>query len=499
MALLQKKPALNPKKENNKPRQNRWPTFFIWFLFVFLCFSLIHSPVFAQSGTGPTPTPSSDSGPSEVPDEIDIQPTARDDEIRRRLLRIMRATGWFVDPQVEVNEGVVFLSGQANTSDYRKWAGDLARNTQDVVAVVNQMELPEPSLWDLQPAFVELRNLWSSFIRSLPLLVFSLLVLLLTVLFTRLTSRLVRRTLRKRVPNTLLLNVAGYTAGVITFLIGLYVLLQIAGLTNIAATVIGGTGLLGLVLGIAFRDITENFLASIFLSVQNPFRSGDLVEIAGIQGFVEALNTRVTVLITLEGNHVQIPNATVYKSNIFNYTSSPNRRTDFMIGIGYEDSISKAQEVALKVLENHPAVLNDPEPLALVDSLGAATVNLKIYFWIDGKEYSYIKVKSAIIRLTKRAFEDAGISMPDEAREIIFPHSVPIEIIGQMETGQTPTKSTMPAQTKTAPESPSDSTKAEAGLSSEAEELKQQSQNAWKPGDGENLLQENADPKNPST
>ena len=231
-----------------------------------------------------------------------------------------------------------------------------------------------------------------------------------------------RRTLRKRLPNTLLLNVAGYTAGVITFLIGLYVLLQIAGLTNIAATVIGGTGLLGLVLGIAFRDITENFLASIFLSVQNPFRSGDLVEIAGIQGFVEALNTRVTVLMTLEGNHVQIPNATVYKSNIFNYTSSPNRRTDFMIGIGYEDSISKAQEVALKVLENHPAVLNDPEPLALVDSLGAATVNLRIYFWINGKEYSYIKVKSAIIRLTKRAFEDAGISMPDEAREMIFPH-----------------------------------------------------------------------------
>jgi small-conductance mechanosensitive channel len=226
--------------------------------------------------------------------------------------------------------------------------------------------------------------------------------------------------------------------------------------------------------------------------VQNPFRSGDLVEIAGIRGYVEALNTRVTVLMTLEGNHVQIPNATVYKSNIFNYTSNPKRRTDFVIGIGYEDSISEAQEVALQVLEGHPAVLKDPEPLALVDELGASTVNLRIYFWIDGNAYSWLKVKSAVIRLLKRAFEDAGISMPDEAREMIFPRGVPVEIIGQMDAGQIPTKPTLPKQTKTALESPSESTKAEAGLSSEAKTIKDQAQNTWKPGDGENLLHEDA-------
>jgi small-conductance mechanosensitive channel len=493
MNLLQTKTALKQKKVNQNIIQNQRTILLICFIIVFVSFSFIHSPVIAQSGTGSTPTPSSDSGPSEVPDEIDIQPTARDYEISARLKRILVATGWFINPEVTVNEGVVFLSGQAKTGDYRKWAGDLARNTQDVVAVVNRMELTQPSLWDLKPAFDELRSLWNNFIRSLPLLGFSLLVLLLTIFFTRLASRLVRRTMHKRLPNTLLLNVAGYTAGVITFLVGLYILLQIAGLTNVAATVIGGTGLLGLVLGIAFRDITENFLASIFLSVQNPFRSGDLVEISGIRGFVEALNTRVTVLMTLDGNNVQIPNATVYKSNIYNFTSNPNRRADFIIGIGYEDSITNAQEVALKVLENHPAVLNDPEPMALVDSLGAATVNLRIYYWINGKEYSWFKVKSAVIRLIKLAFEDAGISMPDEARELIFPHGIPVEIIGQTETGQTSPKSTMPTKAKTAPESASDSTKAEAGLSSEATELKQQSKNAWKPGDGENLLQEDAE------
>ena len=70
--------------------------------------------------------------------------------------------------------------------------------------------------------------------------------------------------------------------------------------------------------------------------------------------------------------------------------------------------------------------MNDPEPLVLVDSLGAATVNLKVYYWIDGHRYSVAKVKSAVLRLIKKAMTDAGITSPDEAREVIFPQGVPI-------------------------------------------------------------------------
>ncbi len=460
-----------------------------------LLLALVLNPsttVFAQTGTGPTSTPIANDLPSQVPNQVEIEPTARDFEIRNRLARIMVATGWFIDPQVKVQEGVVFLSGQANTSDQRKWAGDLARNTQDVVAVVNQMQLTETSLWDFRPALLELRNIWSGFIRSLPLLGFSILVIIITIVAARLIAKATRKVLRKRLPNLLLVNVAGYTVGILTALIGMFIVLQIAGLTNIAMTVIGGTGLLGIVLGIAFRDITENFLASIFLSVQNPFRTGDLVEIVGIQGFVKALTTRVTILLTLEGNHVQIPNATVYKSNIFNFTSNPKRRADFSVGIGYDDSISKAQEVALKVLEDHPAVLADPEPLALVDTLGSATVNMRIYFWIDGQEHSWFKVKSAIIRLTKRAFQDAGISMPDEAREVIFPQGIPVQVSRSSVEGRE--NATGKPSPGSAGESASASTKAEDNLSSEAKEIQDQSRDSWTPGDGENLLTKNDAP-----
>lgn len=465
-------------------------SFGLIFLIVFMSIAAFPNPALAQGG-GPTPAPAADDEPSQVPDRVDIEPTARDDEIRDRLESILDATNWFIRPQVEVREGVVFLTGEARTADHRTWAGDLARNTQDVVAVVNQMVLTQPSIWDFQPAFQELRNLWVGLVRSLPIIGFSLLVLLVTWLVTKLAVRGARWAFRHRLPSPLLNAVAGYAVGVLTFLIGLYIVLQVAGLTNVAMTVVGGTGLLGLVLGIAFRDITENFLASIFLSLQNPFRSGDLVEIAGVEGFVQALTTRATILMTLDGNHVQIPNATVYKSNISNFTSNPKRREDFLIGIGYEDSIADTQEVALKVLQEHPAVLKEPESLILVESLGSATVNIHIYFWIDGSQHSWMKVKSSVIRLTKRAFQSAGISMPDEAREMIFPQGVPVRMLDRDEdqkiAGAVPEPDRAAAGVV---ESASISTRAEAGLSSEAQTIKEQAQDAWKPEDGENLLQE---------
>jgi osmotically-inducible protein OsmY len=85
----------------------------------------------------------------QAPKEVDVQPVARDAEIRDRLLNILRATTWFENPRVEVREGVVFLDGRTGSKEHKAWAKDLARHTQDVVAVVNRIALIERSPWDL--------------------------------------------------------------------------------------------------------------------------------------------------------------------------------------------------------------------------------------------------------------------------------------------------------------------------------------------------------------
>jgi small conductance mechanosensitive channel len=484
-------PALNMGAESAKAQiSSRSACMLCGLLFLILvaCLAAFTTPALAQSGPSPNPTPPANEPTLEAPNKISVEPTARDEQIRQRLQSILEATGWFSNPRVQVREGVVFLTGQTSADEYKKWAGDLARNTQDVAAVVNQIELSEPPIWNFQPALTGLQELRLGLMRSIPLILFSLLVLLVTWVITRFSIRVIRPPLSRRLSSPLLGSVGAHTIGIVIFLIGLYVVFQVAGLTSVALTILGGTGLIGLVLGIAFRDITENFLASIFLSVQNPFESGDLVEMGGILGYVQALTTRATLLMTPDGNHVQIPNATVYKSNIRNYTSNPHRRVDFAIGIGYDDSVTAAQEVALQVLEEHPAVLKDPEPWVLVDSLGSATVNLRIYFWLDGRQHSWVKVKSSVIRLVKRAFQSEAISMPDEAREMIFPQGVSVRLLkpdGIEETGAAVPKPAMPQPSE---ESGSVSTEAEAGLRSEAEEIQEQARQSRQPEEGENLL-----------
>ncbi len=435
-----------------------------------------------------TPTPAPDDAPLEAPPRVDVSPLARDEEIETRLEDILIATGWFISPDVRVQDGVVFITGQTETTEFKTWAGDLARNTQDVAAVVNQLQVIEPPLLDFDPLWAGLRDQGRTILRAIPLIGFSIIILFFAWIGSGMISRSSRQYLANRKVNVLLRNVISRVVGVFVFLIGLYVIFQVAGWTNIAFTILGGTGLIGLILGIAFRDISENFLASIFLSVQNPFNVGDLVLIDGIEGFVQRMTTRTTILMTPAGNHVQIPNSTVYKSNIHNYTSNPNRRIDFIVGIGYDDSIAIAQETILKVLQDHPAVMNDPEMLVLVDSLGSATVNLQIYFWLDGTQHSWLKVKSSVIRLVKRAIEDAGISMPDEAREMIFPNGVPVRIISDDKVAS----QGKPSDTKNIQLQPIEdntvSTQAEGGLRSEAGDIESQARQSRTPESGENLL-----------
>jgi len=468
-----------------------------------LVFVLPWVTVIAQLPTGsagPLPSVGDPSKPdlSQVQAKVDVKPVAHDAEIRKRLQSVMEATNWFTAPAVKVDQGVVFLSGQTSTAALKKWAGDLAHNTQDVVAVVNQIEVVQPSVWDLGPAWSGLRILWRDSIRALPFLGFGLLILALSLGAGLLTTRGARILLQERIAGALIRNVIARALGVFIFLLGTYVVLRVSGLTQLAYTVIGSTGLIGLALGIAFRDITENFLASIFLSMQRPFDTGDLVEITGVTGYVQQLNVRTTVLMTLDGNLVQIPNATVYKTNLRNFTTNDNRREDFVVGIGYADSIANAQEVARKVLAEHPGVLRDPEPSVLVDGLGKSTVNLRIYFWLNGREHSWLKVRSSVIRLIKVAFQNEGISIPDEAREVVFPRGISVTMNDE--------KSELPQAARfekreplqpSASEGDEVSTKAEGGLSSEAGVIEEQARKVQPLKAEENLLKNSETPTQP--
>ncbi|MGB3222924.1 MAG: mechanosensitive ion channel family protein [Desulforhopalus sp.] len=464
------------------PMDYRFLNFARKFLLYTFTYGLIVTPAIAQNEKtsdedAVTPTDQN----AQVAEQIKVLPATNDKAIDKRLTNILEATGWFYDITVRVEEGVVFLDGHTNSEDNRSWAGELAGKVVDVVAVVNRIQVIESSPWDISPAVSELSQIWRGVVQGLPRFGVGVVVLVLVGLIAKLTILGLRRVLDQRM-NPLLRDVAARVTSILVFLLGFYLALRVSGLSALSTTVLGGTGIAGLVAGIAFRDLLENYLASILISIRNPFRIGDLVEISEHLGIVERVTTRGTVLMNRDGNHVQIPNAIVYKSIIRNYTANPNRREIFEVGIGFENKTSHAQEVALKVLNDHPAVLGEPEVLVLIDRLGSATVNLKIYFWYDGSIYNEFKIKSSLIRLVKQSFEKEGISMPDEAREIIFPDGVPVSMlespVEKSEKGDLPVTRAHEETT----------TEAEGGLANEELQLRDQARASRTPEEGKSLL-----------
>lgn len=271
---------------------------------------------------------------------------------------------------------------------------------------------------------IEVRQMGRRSIQSLPLFGLALIILNITLIASIYTGRVFNYVTEKSMPSPLLRQVMTRVVMIPVWIIGIYFVLRISGLTQMALTVLGGTGLAGLIIGIAFQNIAENFLASILTSVQRPFQPNDFVDVAGYQGLIQRVTARGTILITPEGNHVQIPNALIYRSVIRNFTANPNSRLDFSIAVGLGNSACHAQELALKVLKDHPAVLKSPEPMVLVEELAPSMVKLRAYAWINVRENDGLKTKSALMRLNKRAYDEKAIGLADPEPEVVFPRGL---------------------------------------------------------------------------
>ncbi len=372
-------------------------------------------------------------GPATVADKVQVDPVNSDERIENRLQEILEATGWFTGSEVRVDRGVAFLSGVADTEKHQLWAEATAMKTSDVVAVVNRMRIADRPFWNFAPALQSMKDLAHEATSLLPLVLVAAIVVIVGYYLARLAALVTRKLTGRSIDSQLLQQVAGNVVGVLIFIVAFYIALRVSGLTRLAVTLLGGTGLVGLAIGFAFRDIAENYLASILISLNHPFRVGDLIEVGdvggkGAMGYVRRVTMRGTILSTLEGNQIQLPNSTVYKGMVTNYTATPLSRLDFSVGVGFEDSIGEAQDLIMRVLTQHEAVVSEPPPMVLVESLGSATVNLKVFYWFDLTKNSGLKVGSSIIRQVKQSLTAAGITMPDEARELVFPHGVPVQI-----------------------------------------------------------------------
>lgn len=343
---------------------------------------------------------------------IEVEKITSDTAIKNRLREIYDAVGGFGSVEITVKSGVVTLRGEVPSARVQKDAVSLSDRTGGVVLTINRLTEPTEITSRFAPAYEKLQQMGRGIVMKLPLLGAALIILILSGYFAKLVGQ--RHRWLDRLPFSSLGRQLALRAvrGVI-MIVGILFALELLDATAIVGAVMGAAGLAGLALGFAFKNIVENYLAGVLLSTRNPFEIGDAVEIDGQTGKVARLTSRDTVLVTLDGNHLRIPNAKVMNSVLLNYSRNPLRRFDFYVGVSTEFDLTEVKRIAMEMLKENPAVLDDPAPMVAIDSLGDSAIQVRLFAWLDQSKHSFLKVKSESIRLIKEAFDEAGIEMPE--------------------------------------------------------------------------------------
>ena len=372
-----------------------------------------------------------------------------DSNIAKRIASIYAQIDSLNEVTVTVREGVVVLSGSVANERYAQRAADLAIRLEGVVTVEDQIERTLDVDGNLRPVVSDLKADIDRWVKALPLVLLALLVFAVIAFAGSLLARW-SSFWRRVTPNNFLAELIAQTVRIVSIALGLVVALNLIGATALMGTILGSAGVIGLAIGFAVRDTLENYISSIMLSLRQPFRANDHVIIDGHEGKVVRLTSRATVLMTLEGNQLRIPNAVVFKSVILNYTRNPERRFDFELGVDASDDPLAAMQIGLEAIRKLDFVLEDPAPGAVIKAVGDSNIVLVFLAWVNQRDTSFGKARSLAIRSATTAIEQNGFTLPEPIYRLRF--DAPLaEALGTTSRGATVSETVVPAVKKVTP------------------------------------------------
>jgi small-conductance mechanosensitive channel len=179
------------------------------------------------------------------------------------------------------------------------------------------------------------------------------------------------------------------------------------------APLLGAAGILGVALGFASQTSVSNIISGFFLLAEEPFQVGDIITVGDVTGAVLTIDMLSVKIRTFDNKMVRIPNEALVKTQLTNVTRFPIRRVDVPVGVAYKEDIGRVRGVLLKVAEDNPNVLMEPEPLVIFQGYGSSSIDFLFAVW--AKKESWLAVKNAITEEVKRRFDAEGIEIP-------FPH-----------------------------------------------------------------------------
>ena len=363
------------------------------------------------------------SGPAFAQDTGGTITTLNDDQqdadIAIRIRDILSELGNYADVTVTVSEGIVTLRGTTTSTIEATELGTLANRVEGVVAVKNEVTETADIVRRLDPALDRFKARAEQFVTFLPLALIAGLAALL-IIWIGLKLARARQPWERLAPNAFIAELYRQIVR-IAFVVGaLVVALDILNATALLSTILGAAGIIGLALGFAVKDTVENFIASVMLSIRQPFRPNDTVEINGDQGKVIRLTSRATILLSFDGNHIRIPNATVFKSRIINYSQNVERRFMFSLLIDRNADLREARKLVEQTVQNLPFVLDHPAAATWIDTFETSGVSLVITGWVNQNETSVVLAKGEAIRQAKHALTLADVDLTDSSQVVVI-------------------------------------------------------------------------------
>ncbi len=195
----------------------------------------------------------------------------------------------------------------------------------------------------------------------------------------------------------------------------------VAALTHLgipSASMLAVLGAAGLAIALSLQSSLSNFASGVILSVFRPFKVGDVVDIGGDIGIVEAIEIFYTHFRTPDNRGLVLPNSVIASAKLINLTAKETRRVDLEIGVSYDDNLDTVLRVLRGILEAEPRILKDPAPVVGVAKFADSSITIWIRPWVNRTDY--LDVMFDLNRQIKQRFDEAGITIPYPQRDIHF-------------------------------------------------------------------------------
>lgn len=278
---------------------------------------------------------------------------------------------------------------------------------------------------DLEKAYHLIQSkllLWlREFVRLLPNIVIASLILVLGIYVAKFIRKISAKIFHRFTQHDTITNLFSSFIYIVCIGITLFVALSVLHLDKAVTSILAGAGIAGIALAFAFQDIAANFMAGILLSIRRPLRIGDLVKSNEVMGKVITINMRDTIIQTLQGQMVIVPNKDIFQNSLENYTLSGRRRLDLTVGVSYGDDLDKVKQVTLQAVKAVTVLDKEEPPRMFFEEFADSSINFTLQLWINSTEQPiYLLARSEAIMLIKKAFEQNNISIPYPIRTLDF-------------------------------------------------------------------------------